>query len=70
MSATTTPAASRAARSEVAPKSMRVGPATRYTGIGRTKLYELMNDGRLRFTVIDRVRLVLVEDLDKLVTPA
>ena len=57
-------------RGDIAPKSMRVGPATRYTGIGRSKLYELMNAGRLRFTTIDRVRLILVEDLDKLVAPA
>ncbi len=58
-----------AGRGEPAPKAMRVGAATRYIGMQRSKLYQLMSDGRLPFVTIDRVRLIRTEDLDRLLDP-
>jgi excisionase family DNA binding protein len=39
------------------------------TGIGRTKLYELMAEGRLDSTMIGRRRLILMGSLLKLLEP-
>jgi excisionase family DNA binding protein len=40
------------------------------TGIGRTKLYELIGDGQLETTTIGRRRLVLVRSLLSLLAAA
>jgi len=39
------------------------------TGLGRTKLYELIGDGAVRTTTIGRRRLVLVSSLLRLLQP-
>jgi excisionase family DNA binding protein len=51
-------------------RALHVDEACDYSGIGRTQLYELMNDGRIAFVTIGARRLVLRESLDKLLTPA
>jgi excisionase family DNA binding protein len=38
--------------------------------IGRTKLYELLNDGTLKSVKVGRKRLILRSSLDALLTPA
>jgi excisionase family DNA binding protein len=47
-----------------------VAEACEVTGIGRTKLYELIGDGRLDTTTIGRRRLVLVRSLLSLLAAA
>lgn len=51
-----------------------VAEACEVTGLGRTKIYELMGDGRVTTTTIGRRRLVIVHSLLSLVginaTPA
>jgi excisionase family DNA binding protein len=40
-----------------------IAEACQATGLGRTKLYELMGDGHIETTTIGRRRLVLVQSL-------
>jgi excisionase family DNA binding protein len=40
-----------------------VAEACEVTGLGRTKLYELIGDGRLAATTVGRRRLVMVQSL-------
>ena len=47
--------------------SCTIAEACEVTGLGRTKLYELIADGRLATTTIGRRRLVLVRSLLSLV---
>lgn len=49
-----------------------VAEASEVTGLGRTKIYELIGNGRLTTTTIGRRRLVIVQSLFALVgmTPA
>ena len=44
-----------------------VAEACEVTGLGRTKLYELIGDGRVTTTTVGRRRLVLVQSLLALV---
>lgn len=47
-----------------------VDDACRYTSIGRSRLYDFMNAGQLRFKQLGKRRILLREDLDRLITPA
>ena len=46
-----------------------IAEACQVTGLGRTKLYELIGEGRLATTTIGRRRLVLVRSLQTLLEP-
>jgi excisionase family DNA binding protein len=50
----------------VKPITVTVGTALRISGLGRTKLYELINEGRIRTTTIGRRRLVVYASLEAL----
>ncbi|MBB3875549.1 helix-turn-helix domain-containing protein [Sphingomonas aquatilis] len=49
------------------PLAVRVSDATRLTGIGKTKLFELIADGTLETTSIGRRRLILYRSLEQLI---
>jgi len=49
--------------------SCTIAEACAASGIGRTKLYEAMADGRLESVKVDNRRLVLVPSLLRLVEP-
>ncbi len=49
------------------PLAVRVSDATRLTGIGKTKLFELIADGTLETTSIGRRRLILYRSLERLI---
>jgi hypothetical protein len=51
---------------EVAPRWARPREALKVLPIGMTKLYELMNDGRIRSKKVDGMRLVDLNSLDEL----
>jgi len=66
------------ARSAIAPRgavpfaqrlACTVAEACEATGLGRTKLYELIGEGKLRTTTIGRRRLVMVHSLCALLEP-
>jgi hypothetical protein len=52
------------------PEFVRIPAAVRYSGISRTTIYELINEGRLKSTVLRRrgnvrgIRLISLESLD------
>jgi excisionase family DNA binding protein len=46
-----------------------ISEACAASGLGRTKIYEILADGRLESTRIDRRRLILVASLLKLLEP-
>ena len=47
--------------------AVRVADASRLTGIGKTKLFELISDGTLETTSIGRRRLILYRSLQRLI---
>jgi len=47
--------------------SVRVSDAMRLTGIGKTKMFELISNGTLQTTLVGRRRLILYESLRKLI---
>jgi len=49
------------------PRTLRVSAAAEALGVGKTKFYQLLNQGVIRSFLIGRSRLVLAEDIDKLV---
>ena len=49
------------------PLAVRVREATRMIGLGRTKLYELINAGDLEVVKIGRATLITVSSLSRLV---
>ena len=49
------------------PLAVRVADATRLTGIGKTKLFELIADGTLETTSVGRRRLILYRSLRQLI---
>lgn len=49
------------------PLAVRVSDATHLTGIGKTKLFELIADGTLETTSIGRRRLILYRSLQQLI---
>jgi excisionase family DNA binding protein len=52
---------------QMKPVTVTVENALRLSGLGRTKLYELMNQGRLKTVKIGRRRLVVFASLEALV---
>jgi excisionase family DNA binding protein len=51
------------------PLAVPVGTALEISGIGRTKLYELIAEGRLKTVTIGRRRLINYRSLEALITP-
>ena len=51
-------------------RTLSVRAAAKALGIGRTKLYEMLNEGRLRSFLLGRRRLILQEDLNSLIYSA
>ena len=62
-----TPSASEAVRPQMVPFVQKltctINEACEVTGLGRTKLYELIGDGHLATTTVGRRRLVVVRSL-------
>lgn len=52
------------------PITVTVTTALAITGLGRTKFYELVKEGRIRTVAIGRRTLVVFADLEKLAEPA
>ncbi len=52
--------------SHLTPITITVPDALRLSGIGRTKLYELIAEGRLKSTLIGKRRLVVYSSLERL----
>lgn len=52
---------------DVAPITVRINEASRLTGVGRTKIYELISDGTLRLVKVGRASLIPMEDLHRLI---
>lgn len=57
-------------QSPVSPISVSVRDAAKMIGLGKSRLYELINDGTIRSTTIGGRRLVLVSSLRELVGEA
>jgi excisionase family DNA binding protein len=51
---------------ELKPITVTVPTALAVTGLGRTKFYELIKEGRIRTVAIGRRTLVIFADLEKL----
>jgi len=62
-----TPSVSEAVRPQTVPFAQKltctINEACEVTGLGRTKLYELIGDGHLATTTVGRRRLVMVRSL-------
>lgn len=52
------------------PITVTVTTTLAITGLGRTKFYELVKEGRIRTVAIGRRTLVVFADLEKLAEPA
>lgn len=69
----TTSSAPEAVRSQTVPFAQKltctINEACEMTGLGRTKLYELIGDGHLVTTTVGRRRLVVVRSLLSLLEP-
>ena len=52
------------------PVSTTIDDACRMTGLGRTKIYELIGEGKLRTKTIGRRRLVMYASIDSLMGDA
>ena len=48
------------------PVSVTIDDTSRITGLGRTKIYELISEGRLKTVAIGRRRLVLYNSIETL----
>ena len=68
-----TPSTSEAVRPHTVPSAQKltctINEACEVTGLGRTKLYELIRDGKLATTTVGRRRLVMVRSLLSLLEP-
>jgi excisionase family DNA binding protein len=51
------------------PLAVSIQEACRLSGLGRTKIYELISDGRLTPIKVDRRTLIRFASLEKLVNP-
>jgi excisionase family DNA binding protein len=56
--------------SSLKPVAVSVSSAVSLTGLSRTKLYKLIDDGRLEAVRVDGRRLVLFESIERLLAPA
>jgi excisionase family DNA binding protein len=54
---------------QLTPLAVSIREACRLSGLGRTKIYELISDGRLTMVKIDRRTLIPFDDLARLVSP-
>ena len=67
------PSASEGVRPQTVPFAQKltctINEACEMTGLGRTKLYELIGDGHLATTTVGRRRLVVVRSLLSLLEP-
>lgn len=55
---------------DLKPIMVTVPTALAVTGLGRTKFYELVKEGRIRTIAVGRRTLVIFADLEKLAEPA
>ena len=53
---------------QVAPITVRIPDACRMIGIGRSKMYELIQEGRIEIVKLGTSTLVVVESLNALIT--
>lgn len=53
---------------ELTPISLTISDACRVSGLGRTKLYELIRSGLLESTVVGGRRLIRYDSLNQLLT--
>ena len=60
----------RASRESPKPVSLTVNDTCRVTGLGRTKVYELIGDHKLKAITIGRRRLVLYSSIEALLSGA
>jgi len=60
-------ASSKAAHAEITPLTVRIPAAVRMTGIGRSKLYELIAAGEIEIVKIGSVTLIPVASLQALI---
>ena len=51
------------------PLAVPVNTASKLLGVGNTKMWELIKDGRVKTISIDRRRLVIYDSLESLVSP-
>jgi excisionase family DNA binding protein len=56
-------------RARLDPLTVRIPEAIRLTGIGRSKIYELIQEGRIITVKVGRMTLVRVSSLRELVEP-
>lgn len=49
------------------PLSVTVQTARKLTGLGNTKIYELIRDGRLKSTTVDGRRLIIFRSIEELI---
>ncbi len=52
------------------PLAVTISDTCRITGLGRTKVYELIAEGKLKTVAIGRRRLVIFESIEALLRPA
>jgi len=53
---------------DIKPLALTVAEALKATGLGRTKFYELVNEGRIKTISLGRRRLVIYSSLEALVS--
>lgn len=53
---------------DIKPLALTVAEALKATGLGRTKFYELVNEGRIKTISLGRRRLVVYASLEALVS--
>jgi excisionase family DNA binding protein len=70
MQVATEPRPRPAHRHGLAPKACTIREACHVTGLGKTSIYELINQGKLQSVAIGRRRLVLVESIEALLRPS
>lgn len=58
------------AQSALGRRAIRVSEVKRHYGFGKTYLYQLMREGKLRTVKIGGVRLIPIESLEALLAPA
>jgi excisionase family DNA binding protein len=59
----------RSASSGMKPLAVPVNTASKLLGVGNTKMWELIKDGRVQTISIGRRRLVIYDSLERLVKP-
>lgn len=57
-------------RRQTKPLGVTVGTTMHVTGLGRTKVYQLIAEGKLKSVAVGRRRLVLYSSIEELLRPA